>query len=65
MRPYPVSIAWARIALWQYTNGHDGPADQTTYTRRTAGCELDPCQDRSAFDGTEAELAAWWTTAGR
>lgn len=61
----PASRTWARIALWQYTNGHDGPRDQATYPRTTAGCELDPCQDRSTFDGTEAELAAWWASAGR
>lgn len=65
-RPTRTYATWPRgFSLWQYTNGHDGPADQTTYTRRTAGCELDPCQDRSTFDGTEAELAAWWASAGR
>jgi hypothetical protein len=52
------------IALWQYTNGADGPRDKTLYPRRTGGFAKTG-QDRSAFFGTADELAAWWASAGR
>lgn len=60
----PASSVWKRIDLWQYTNGADGPADQRTFPRVTPGCAR-PAQDRSAFDGDEAALRAWWQSAGR
>jgi len=64
-RPTRTYATWPRgFSLWQYTNGTHGPSDQTTFTRSTRGCGA-PRQDRNAFFGTEAELTAWWATAGR
>lgn len=60
----PASPTWREIALWQYTNGADGPRDKTLYPRRTGGFAKTG-QDRSAFFGTADELAAWWASAGR
>ncbi len=40
-------------SLFQYTNGTDGPADQTTWPRKTPG--FGAC-DRSAFRGTFNDL---------
>ena len=60
----PANDAWSTIALWQYTNGADGPNNRGTYPRITPGFAR-AAQDRSAFDGTLDELRAWWTTCGR
>lgn len=51
-------------ALWQFTNGKEGPNDQVAFPRITAGFKRGR-QDRSAWRGTVEELRAWWATAGR
>lgn len=55
---------WARWALWQYSDGKPGvgPRDEASFPRVTPGFHR--C-DRSAFDGTRDELAAWWSASGR
>ena len=63
--PDPRALAapapWASWSLHQYTNGADGPADTTTFPRRTPGFARQ-IQDRSCFRGTADELRAWWET---
>jgi len=60
----PASSVWAKIDLWQYTNGADGPRDVARYPRTVPGFAR-AAQDRSAWFGTLDELAAWWRTCGR
>lgn len=45
------------VTLFQYTDGKFGPNDQSTFPRITPGFGG---IDRSSFDGTAAEFAAWW-----
>lgn len=60
----PASPTWREVALWQYTNGADGPRDQQRYPRKTPGFARE-AQDRSAFRGNVEQLRAWWANAGR
>jgi lysozyme len=48
---------WSKWALWQYTNGEDGPEPHVTPGVGTSGLV-----DRSRFDGTSDALHALWQT---
>jgi lysozyme len=52
-----VPRAWRKWTLFQYTDGPNGPADQTTWPRRTPGFGM---IDRSAYAGTAAQLRDVW-----
>jgi len=50
-----IPVGWSNYTLWQYTNGSIGPEPH-----RFPG--LQNAYDREQFNGTLAELTAWWGT---
>jgi lysozyme len=53
---------WKQHDLWQYTNGHAGPADEIAFPRKTPVLGR---VDRNAFAGDERALREWWEHCGR
>ncbi len=60
--PHNIAAAWPTYWLWQYTNGHQGPADQVRYPRLTPGFGK---IDRSVFRGDLATLTVGWNNLGK